>query len=549
VKLSLLIWAINSQVPFNPFESEDWKRFAMEAGIEVDSAYLMKQATSELRDVVVMQARAALKDCTGVSVTADLWTSIAGQKYLVMTYHGLNSEFKFVHHVLDLVPVYGNATGNLIGAAMKDRIATHLQAGQKLVAIVSDSGSNMVKAAELGDHVLHPCFGHALKGVIDAVCGEKALAQSSHLHEKQVSLDLVTVKVIANVLRTTAWLRKELQGEDEAVLEMIIECVTRWEGKWAAIERLLKLKVQLKRCKVLKEYFQKVGVKKEVADDVLEESFFARLSSYKDLLDVFHEISVLSQSERKCSIAWIPSWIDSIRTACKSSNSNLATKLSLAVEERLLPVYMDGPTPALKAALLNPLCSQAVASKMDEDVIENVWVEIISEAIALDGTVDGEDHVKDVMNLNLALLPILRKKMQKTLDDFEEDKDLVDATDQHIFDFWKSANIQILTFRAVARNYLAIPATSAPSERAFSSTTGVATKKRSTISDRLLEDLTVCRDWTSRDTFSFSETARALKDVLSATDGVRFENKQKNEKTARKRFLVVAKREGADEND
>jgi hypothetical protein len=103
-KLSLVVWLINCQLPFNSFESNDWARFAKYAKITVDSAYLMKQTTRALRDVVVSQAEKELSQCSGITVTADLWTSVARQKYLVITYHGLKAtSFEFVHHVLDLL--------------------------------------------------------------------------------------------------------------------------------------------------------------------------------------------------------------------------------------------------------------------------------------------------------------------------------------------------------------------------------------------------------------------------------------------------------------
>jgi hypothetical protein len=221
----------------------------------------------------------------------------------------------------------------------------------------------MVKAAELSEIPRHQCFAHALKGVIEAVCGEKPLAKSYDLHQEMVALHLLTIKTVAKVLRTTSWLHEELHGSDENALELIIENVTRWEGKWAAIERFLSMKNHLRKCVALKDYFAKVNTK-VVADDLFSETFFSRLRGYKDLFDVFHKISKMSQSENQCSIAWVPSWIYKIKSACKSSNSLLGSKLAAAVDDRLIPMYLKGSTPVLKAALLNPCTSEYLTRKL-----------------------------------------------------------------------------------------------------------------------------------------------------------------------------------------
>ncbi len=105
----------------------------------------------------------------------------------------------------------------------------------------------------------------------------------------------------------SSWLKDDVLGED--TLELILENITRWEGLFLALQRLLKLKDKLKGNKTLQQYFSDVKSKVIVAEDILLKSFFERLEGHYRLLKVFHDVSVLSQNEKQCSIAWIPSWI------------------------------------------------------------------------------------------------------------------------------------------------------------------------------------------------------------------------------------------------
>jgi hypothetical protein len=184
-------------------------------------------------------------------------------------------------------------------------------------------------------------------------------------------------------------------------------------------------------------------------------------------------------------------------------------------------MYLKGSTPVLKAALLNPCTSEYLTRKLGESAVDPIWNEIIDEALDVDPIAPEErKHLKNMLK---AGLPLLQMEMQKHAEKAlgvaieNDDIDCVDTPDDaDFFDFWKLQRGTIASFHVIASFYLAIPATSAPSERAFSATTGVVTKKRSSIGDKLLEDLTVCRDWTSRSTFSFEDTVVALRDELSS---------------------------------
>ncbi|KFZ15546.1 hypothetical protein V501_02660 [Pseudogymnoascus sp. VKM F-4519 (FW-2642)] len=67
------------------------------------------------------------------------------------------------------------------------------------------------------------------------------------------------------------------------------------------------------------------------------------------------------------------------------------------------------------------------------------------------------------------------------------------ATD--ILKYWAAKQYQYPIIAAIARDHLAIPATSAPSERVFSNGANILTKKRNRLSPETLRYLLCLRDW------------------------------------------------------
>ncbi len=524
-KLSLLIWGIKCHIAFNAFEAKEFRAFADHAGIAFDSAHEMKEKTTVLYHSIVGLVEGRLALCPSVCVTADMWTSISDGHYLVLTYHGINPEtFEVVHHVLDLQVSYAS-TGNVIATLVEKHIARHLGDRKKVVALVVDSGSNMLKAGQMLETPIQKCFAHAIKRMMDIVLGKapRPKAKYKELFDARAALDLQSVKAIAELLRTNNFMKKQVLGDDEDTLELILENATRWEGRYLALERFVRLKSQLKHSESLRKYFELVEHKRDLAADLLEKSFFQRLEGHCELLKVFHEVSVLSQYEKQCSIAWIALWIRKIEKACMASGSSLGHSLKRAVEVRLVPKYLSVESLALKAALLNPGVFPIVSKIVsDESVIKDAWTAIVEEV----GNASAEGHdpesVEERKNILAAMRPALQRSMVKWYNDRraaakQKNEGKIQISNSDIFGFWKSCDVHTVAFVPVACRYLGIPATSAPAERAFSSAGLMATKLRNRIGHDLLEKLVVCRDWIQQDCYSLEDTVKHIEESFRDT--------------------------------
>ena len=127
---------------------------------------------------------------------------------------------------------------------------------------------------------------------------------------------------------------------------------------------------------------------------------------------------------------------------------------------------------------------------------------------------NNNENQFNVVDLNNNLLSALLAA--ETLDDDNDNS--VDPTDEvtSFFQFtsipdvgadplewWKSAERRFPTIAKMARDYLAIQATSVASESTFSTSGQLITNRRSSLSDDRIEASMLCRNW-KRQNFSYN---------------------------------------------
>ena len=107
-----------------------------------------------------------------VSITGDIWTSIATHAYLTLTVHFLSSEWDMCSIVLGAKPLTDRHTGENITIWIEEMLATFSISTDNVSAFVHDSGSNIHLAGQL----LHDkygwyteaCAGHTLQLCVKA---------------------------------------------------------------------------------------------------------------------------------------------------------------------------------------------------------------------------------------------------------------------------------------------------------------------------------------------------------------------------------------------
>ena len=165
------------------------------------------------------------------SGTTDLWTSGSSDPYITFTVHYVNSTWQLRSYCLGTTYLAEDHTGENIKESLLEILSEWNLSATKLVAITTDSGSNVKLACALLHWRWLSCFGHNLD-----------LAVRKSFDDRRVTRVLkVCRQVVATFSRS--WKKKrdlaKAQHEKQLPLHNLkADCVTRWGSSLAMLERI-----------------------------------------------------------------------------------------------------------------------------------------------------------------------------------------------------------------------------------------------------------------------------------------------------------------------
>ena len=171
-----------------------------------------------------------------VSITGDIWTSIATHAYLTLTVHFLSSEWDMCSIVLGTKPLTDRHTGENITIWIEEMLATFSISTDNVSAFVHDSGSNIRLAGQL----LHDkygwyteaCAGHTLQ-----------LCVKAGLEIRSIEIAIAAARRLVTHFRkselATTALRKRQDQMQVEQHNLVQDVATRWNSTYFLIERLL----------------------------------------------------------------------------------------------------------------------------------------------------------------------------------------------------------------------------------------------------------------------------------------------------------------------
>ncbi len=171
-----------------------------------------------------------------VALTTDLWTSTNNSSFLAVTCHWWNQKKdKLDSSILDCHRVLGHHTATMIKEEV-EKILEEFNIKEKVLTMVTDSGSNVVKAARDMDLRRIPCYAHSLNLVVtDSI---KSVPDLQEARDK-----------VSRVVKLTrqSTIAKEKLDQLQTSLNMtpkklIQDVPTRWNALYDMLQRFLELK-------------------------------------------------------------------------------------------------------------------------------------------------------------------------------------------------------------------------------------------------------------------------------------------------------------------
>lgn len=446
----------------------------------------------EVRELLIKE----LQKVDFISITTDLWTSLANDSYIAVTCHFISSEWQMKSAVLKTSYMKERHTAANISNVLQATFAEY-NIDEKVICIVSDNAANVINAAKLSKKKHLSCFAHTLQLVVN-----DAVKNSLILPIIDKSKSIVRAFKMSTV--ATEILRNEQSKLNKPKLKLIQEVPTRWNSLYFMIKRLLEvgdaLAIAISKVETINiSYFTSEEIK--VLKDVVE------------VMGHFQEITEDISGENYVTVSLIIPLVYGLTEKLKlvqrdlntSSGKEFASAAIANIGDRLYS-YETRTLTAL-ATMLDPRWKKRGFQSSNNADIAQVWLQ---RAVAF---LLPQENRPSTSNQEDLLQQCEGNKNEKILDFLHRIKkevnvprtETVDATmiirryleegilsnENDLFKFWKSEEMRekFGPLNKVAKKYLCVPGSSVPSERVFSSAGKIITQQRTNLSPRKAEML------------------------------------------------------------
>jgi hypothetical protein len=479
-----------------------------------------------------------------ISVTLDCWTSSNNKAFLGITGHSIDDDWALQSLVLDFIPLDGDHTGENLCEAFVGA-CERLGILDKLLAVTTDNASNISKLLDYLEEACIKrgitfkkeqqhmrCMAHVVNLAVQAFLRELKADVPNTAPNLDCGVATQKGNAIVRLRRLLTWIRSSPQRSgvfknlcDSCHVprkEVMLDSCTRWNSTYAMIQRACELREPLSQVgKTVDEHLElsdEEWVLLKVANQILSGfdkatrwlsgSTYPTLNSavrvYNHLLDELEYFLGRGNDDEEGRQR------SAIVDQCSPANKRVLTTAMQAAHDKLCKYY-SGTWASMYAiaVILDPRIKMDYYEADDWEArhVAHSKDSLVQAIEAYGGTAEAAvvaapqpRQASSAKNLSDEMDEALARKMKRRRAEKkgELDKYLTDPTiDIHtdILGWWKYHAAEYPCLARIARDYLAIPATSAPAERLFSAAADLITKKRGSLSDDTIQACRCMHSW------------------------------------------------------
>jgi hypothetical protein len=507
---SLTEWIAIRNLPFSEVDSPSFRKVVrvLKSDAKVPSSDTIRRDVDKRFCSEKERMRAMLQDAPGrLSFGVDAWTSPNMQAFLGITVHWIDADWQIRNMLLALVPLAGRHTGeNLCGAFTA--VCRDFGVMTKLLAITTDNASNNdtflahLEAVCLREGIsfdrdsMHVrCMAHVINLAVQDFLNKLnfRVMDSEDAYDADAGSKgfIQRLRKLIVRLRDSPQRREKLAGQCKAAgirpKELVVDVRTRWNSTHRMIERALELREPLDTMalfntdlfkdkptsgewKALKDIYKFLRVFDAVTNYMCATShptLAAAVPMYNEMMDNLerHRNAYPGPDEVKVAADVAMDKLKFYYSKTGAEVYPIATildprfKLSYYYDHGRKQKWIQDAHTAFGRAFARYRVSSAPDVREETSI---KWDDDEEEAL------DGD--------------PVMRLfKRRRIVEDDELERYLTAppaAPKTDVLQWWKESDTVYPCLAAMARDYLAIPATSAPVERVFSGGTDIVQPKR-----------------------------------------------------------------------
>ena len=408
-----------------------------------------------------------------VALTYDGWTDKQKQKFVIVTAHSVDKEWKVRRILLETIHLEESATIPILHSRIKGVMNQKLNPNIALSAITTDGASNMIASADslCGDSLW--CVCHRLNLVVTESISQDSIATQ-------------TIEMIRNyskAVKSSTELTREFRNAQNASkpLSLSLDMITRWSSIYRMISKFVRLFETILSLS-LNQSFLEISVLPPFSDCV----------QLRDILEPLADMTTRLQGEGNLALAYYLLEEYSSRPITGGKFSNLQNILKRRFEDRF---NSDLTTPSLitRTSLLWP---KKTGHVMSASLQRECWKKLIEDIEFLIPSDDNpeEEQQEDPDSLfqflpsssrqvNCSTAEETKSKMYRSLEELRKNwiqfGHTIDETP--LLEFWSAPPLGLYHLQPLAKMMLAIPASSAASESVASVMGRIKTKTRSNL--------------------------------------------------------------------
>ncbi|GBC32317.2 zinc finger BED domain-containing protein RICESLEEPER 2-like [Rhizophagus irregularis DAOM 181602=DAOM 197198] len=436
-----------------------------------------------------------------LSLSLDIWTSTVVKSYMEITVHFIDNSWHLQQITLDFIELEGSHTGKNIAEELI-----------MINSITTDNASNndtMFSYLELwakdndidfsGNNQQCRCFAHVVN-----------LAVQAALKELKPEIDKIRNLIVKS--RSLSQRRKKfseiskLNGVDD--LLPILDVPTRWNSTYDMVKRALDLKVVFDKIILANEFSDLNSIKLSQSDWTSLENIaaflrcFAKLSTemcastYPTISAVYPMYNLLmGHAEKKMNKDKTP---NNIALAANAAWNKLYEYYNKASEEtHYIATILD---PRWKIKYFKDWEDEENGDenmyyKNAKKIFTRKFDEYRSIYYPVSGMLNNSSGENEDSEDSLFPVP----KRFRNNNGHDELNSYFNSTPEpgtiNVLEWWKSHKSNYPTLVKMARNYLAIPATSAPVERLFSESGNLITPERNRLRSDIIHAIMCLKSW------------------------------------------------------
>lgn len=501
-----LVWFLDANIAFSQFDNPLFRKL-----IEMLGGRAFPSSTTMVESILPLLYRFATDYMRGILQEAgsfinsfDGWSRF-GHRFLSQSYHCISPKtFSSYVMALDLIYTPVQHFQEVLGGLLAERqeFWTAGMSPEPIAAGGIADGASDVQSAGRGlwageDNTdasdMSRCQNHKLKGAYEL------------LERKDPALKIVVDSLaaffisVSNSANVSTMLKSYQRMEELVTSTLYVYNETRWEGRVKLLDCALKLKDSLPELKPFAAA-HKIGAD---CGDFLEESFFVRVRTYLEHLDVVNSVSKLFQTQKfptghlvvLCYAELYNHFAVNENDMDRPFEQVFKRALHSTILEMLVEPVSSKPTAFLKAAFFHP----DICWRLQNGLITKSVYDQAVEAIKVDiAAFDGNDSATTMVACS-AFDSYLRECGKIEPPQFTGFKAVLangvyGSTDA--LSFWrtiveKPGGDYRKMLVPVAAMLLALPAGESHDEFVFSATGRIFTKDRNALSPARLEQITI----------------------------------------------------------